>query len=187
MLSPMKTECNWWYNSLWRWLPMLKCESLSTTVLFRTTCTLTRMIIFPLLLLSIKSYTLLDYRLPGRGPLQKAYVTLDFISKFLLSFHKVTVGRFMLPVWILKRLVSVFINACHLMSALPSLSQFGWGRLSLVTISFYTLSLLYGPCRLLEFTLAGRLRCFFLRAPYTYGTRWRSCCVCEACSVEYHG
>ena len=93
MLSPMKTECDWWYNSLWRWLPMLKCESLSTTVLFRTTCTLTRMIIFPLLLLSIKSYTLLDYRLPGRGPLQKAYVTLDFISKFLLSFHKVTVGR----------------------------------------------------------------------------------------------
>ena len=130
MLSPMKTECDWWYNSLWRWLPMLKCESLSTTVLFRTTCTLTRMIIFPLLLLSLKSYTLLDYRLPGRGPLQKAYVTLDFISKFLLSFHKVTVGRFMLPVWILKRLVSVFINACHLLSALPSLSQFGWGRLS---------------------------------------------------------
>lgn len=95
MLLPMKTECDWWYNSLWRWLPMLKCESLSTTVLFRTTCTLTRMIIFPLLLLSLKSYTLLDYRLPGRGPLQKAYVTLDFISKFLLSFHKVTVGSWM--------------------------------------------------------------------------------------------
>lgn len=91
----MKTECDWWYNSLWRWLPMLKCESLSTTVLFRTTCTLTRMIIFPLLMLFLKSYTLLDYRLPGRGPLQKAYVTLDFISKFLLSFHKVTVGSWM--------------------------------------------------------------------------------------------
>lgn len=53
------------------------------------------MIIFPLLMLFLKSYTLLDYRLPGRGPLQKAYVTLDFISKFLLSFHKVTVGSWM--------------------------------------------------------------------------------------------
>ena len=39
--------------------------------------------------------------------------------------------------------------------ALPSLSQFGRGRLSLVTISFYALSLLFEPCRLLEFTLAG--------------------------------
>ena len=28
------------------------------------------------------------------------------------------------PVWILKRLVSVFINACHSLSALPSLSRF---------------------------------------------------------------
>ena len=28
--------------------------------------------------------------------------------------------------------------------------------LSLVAISFYVLSLLFGPCRLLEFTLAGR-------------------------------
>ena len=61
----------------------------------------------------------------------------------------------MLPVWILKRLVSVFINACRLLSALPSLSQFGRGRLSLVAISFYALLLLLGPCRLLEFTLAG--------------------------------
>ena len=58
-------------------------------------------------------------------------------------------------VWILKRLVSVFINACHLLSALPSLLQFGRGRLSLVAISFYALSLLFGPCRLSEFTLAG--------------------------------
>ena len=33
----------------------------------------------------------------------------------------------MSPVWILKRLVSVFINACHLSSALPSLSQFAEG------------------------------------------------------------
>ena len=31
-----------------------------------------------------------------------------------------------------------------------------WGGLSLVAISFYVLSLLFGPCRLLEFTLAGR-------------------------------
>ena len=61
----------------------------------------------------------------------------------------------MSPVGILKRLVSVFINACRLLSALPSLSQFGRGRLSLVAISFYALSLLFGPCRLSEFTLAG--------------------------------
>ena len=51
--------------------------------------------------------------------------------------------------------LSVFINACHLLSGLPSLSQFGRGRLSLVTISFYVLSLLFAPCRLSEFTLAG--------------------------------
>ena len=61
----------------------------------------------------------------------------------------------MSPIWILKRLVSVFINACRLLSALPSLSQFGQGRLSLVAISFYALSLLFGPCHLSEFTLAG--------------------------------
>ena len=64
-------------------------------------------------------------------------------------------GGPMYPIWILKRLVSVFINACRLLSALPSLSQFGRGRLSLVTISFYALSLLFGRCRLSEFTLAG--------------------------------
>ena len=67
-------------------------------------------------------------------------------------------GGPMSPVWILKRLVSVFINACRLLSALPSLSQFGRGRLSLVAISFYALSLLFGPCRLSEFTLAGPLQ-----------------------------
>ena len=49
----------------------------------------------------------------------------------------------------------VFINGCRLLSALPSLSQFGRGRLSLVVISFYALSLLFGPCGLSEFTLAG--------------------------------
>ena len=49
----------------------------------------------------------------------------------------------------------MFINACHLLSALPSLLQFGRRRLSLVAISFYALSLLFGPCRLSEFTLAG--------------------------------
>ena len=43
------------------------------------------------------------------------------------------------------RLGLVFINACRLLSALPSLSQFGRGRLSLVAISFYALSLLFGP------------------------------------------
>ena len=64
-------------------------------------------------------------------------------------------GGLMSPVWILKRLVSVFINACRLLSALPSLSQFGWGRLSLAAISFHALSLLFGPCRLSDFTLAG--------------------------------
>ena len=61
----------------------------------------------------------------------------------------------MSPVLILKRLVSVVISACRLLSALLSLSQFGRGRLSLVTISFYALLLLFGPSRLLEFTLAG--------------------------------
>ena len=50
-------------------------------------------------------------------------------------------GGPMSPVWILKRLVSVLINACRLLSALPSLSQFGPGRLSVVAISFYALSL----------------------------------------------
>ena len=59
----------------------------------------------------------------------------------------------MSPVWISKRLVSVVINACRLLSGL--LSQFGRGRLSLVAISFHTLSLLFGPWHLSEFTLAG--------------------------------
>ena len=64
-------------------------------------------------------------------------------------------GGSMPPVWILKRLVSVFINVCRLLSAMPSLSQFGRGGLSVVAISFYALSLLFGPCWLSEFTLAG--------------------------------
>ena len=51
--------------------------------------------------------------------------------------------------------VSVFINACRLLSGLLSLSQFGRGRLSLIAISFHTLSLLFGPWHLSEFTLAG--------------------------------
>ena len=51
----------------------------------------------------------------------------------------------------------MFINACRLLPALQSLSQFGRGRLSLVAISFYALSLLFGPCRLSEFTLVGAL------------------------------
>ena len=52
------------------------------------------------------------------------------------------------------------IDACRLFLALPSLLQFGRGRLSLVAISFYTLSLLFGRCRLSEFTLAGPQYCF---------------------------
>ena len=59
-------------------------------------------------------------------------------------------GGPMLDIWILKRLMLVFVNACRWLSALPSLSQFGQGRLSLVAISFYALSLLFGPCRLSE-------------------------------------
>ena len=58
--------------------------------------------------------------------------------------------------------MSVFINAFRLLSALPSLSQFGQGRLSLVVISFYALSLLFGPCRLSEFTLEGASQMTFL-------------------------
>ena len=64
-------------------------------------------------------------------------------------------GGSLVAVWILKRFLSVFINACRLLSALLSLSQFGRGRLFLVAISFYSLSLLFGPCCLSEFTLAG--------------------------------
>ena len=60
----------------------------------------------------------------------------------------------MSPVWMLKPPVSVYINACRLLSALLSLSQFGRGRLSLVAISLCALSLLFGPCRLSKFTLA---------------------------------
>ena len=79
------------------------------------------------------------------------------VEPLLISSLKLCQGRGgpMSPVWILRHLVSVFINACRLLSALPSLSQFGRGRLSLVTILFYALSLLFGPCRLSEFTLAG--------------------------------
>ena len=43
---------------------------------------------------------------------------------------------------------------CLFLALLP-LSQFGRGRLSLVTISFYALSLLFGPCGLSEFTMVG--------------------------------
>ena len=62
-------------------------------------------------------------------------------------------------IWFLEHIIIVlaFINACRLLSALPSLSRFGQGRLSLVAISFYALSLLFGPCCLSEFTLPGPL------------------------------
>ena len=77
-------------------------------------------------------------------------------------------GGPMAPVWILKRFVSMFINACLLLSALPSLSQFGRGRLSLVAISFYVLSLLFGQFHLSEFTLAGpHKRPAKLRTPFS--------------------
>ena len=39
-------------------------------------------------------------------------------------------------------------SSCRLFSALPSLSQFGRGKLSFVAISFYALSLLFGSSRL---------------------------------------
>ena len=88
-------------------------------------------------------------------------VPINFLQKLWVEVDKITRdparGGPMSPVQILKRLVSVFLNACHLLSALPSLSQFGRGRLSLVAISFYALSLLFRSCRLLEFTLAGPL------------------------------
>ena len=84
-----------------------------------------------------------------------SYVQRYFSNHIWGSARKRGGGGSMSPDWILKRLVSVFINACRLLSALPSLSQFGRGRLSLVAISFYALSLLFGPCRLSEFTLAG--------------------------------
>ena len=53
--------------------------------------------------------------------------------------------------------MSVFINACRLLPALQSLSQIGRGRLSLVAVLFYALSLLFGSCRLSELTLVGPL------------------------------
>ena len=40
--------------------------------------------------------------------------------------------------------VGVYKIACCLLLALPSLSQFGRGRLSLVAVLFYVLSLLFG-------------------------------------------
>ena len=45
-------------------------------------------------------------------------------------------------------------------SALTSLSEFCWERMSFVGISFYVLSLLFGPCRLSEFTLLGPHRSY---------------------------
>ena len=52
-----------------------------------------------------------------------------------------------------------FKTACCLLSALPLLLllQFGRGRLPLVVISFYVLSLLFGPFCLSEFTFVGPL------------------------------
>ena len=61
----------------------------------------------------------------------------------------------MSPIWILKRLVLVFINACCLLSDLLSLLQFGRGKLSLVAISFSRCHYFLGHVALSEFTLAG--------------------------------
>ena len=84
---------------------------------------------------------------------------------------------------ILKRLVLVF-NACRLLSALLSLSQFGRGRLSLVAISFYALSLLFGPYRLSEFTLEGPHYSFvFLLAHYDV---IRSPCFKNVITLDVH-
>ena len=85
-------------------------------------------------------------------------LTVDFLVQWNPSLYRpwgpaeVGGGGSLVAVWILKRFLSVFINACRLLSALSSLSQFGRGRLSLVEISFYLLSLLFGLCRLSEFT-----------------------------------
>ena len=53
--------------------------------------------------------------------------------------------------------MSVFINACRLLPALQSLSQFGRERLSLVAILFYALLLLFGSCHLSKLTPVGPL------------------------------
>ena len=93
-------------------------------------------------------------------------------------------GGPMSPVWILKRLVSVFINACRLLSALPSLSQFGQGRLSLGAISFYALSLPFGPCRLSEFTLAGPQLLLLLKIDTTNHIEIHLACECHHLSSQ---
>ena len=67
------------------------------------------------------------------------------------------------------------MNACRLLSALPSLSQFGRGRFSLVAISFYLLSLLFGLCRLSEFTLAGPLFISWTWFRFVFFVHCRSC------------
>ena len=64
---------------------------------------------------------------------------LNLTKKYLQNFLKA--GSLRRPCQ--GGLMSVFINDCRLLSALSSLSQFGRGRLSLVAISFYTLSLLF--------------------------------------------
>ena len=88
--------------------------------------------------------------IPGRAKAKRTAGPVRIEMGVPNSFRRRTFHVLNSPVWILKRLVSVFINACRLLSALPSLSQFGRGRLSLVAISFYALSLLFGPCRLSE-------------------------------------
>ena len=94
----------------------------------------------------------------GNQGIQKMQIRKASHTAIILILHQGPArGGPMSPVWILKCLVSVFINACRLLLALLSLSQFGRRRLSLVAISFYALLLLFGPCCLSEFTLAGPL------------------------------
>ena len=59
-----------------------------------------------------------------------AKASLNQLQIFCTILEAMPGGGPMSPVWILKCLVSVFINACRLLSALPSLLQFGRGRLS---------------------------------------------------------
>ena len=78
-------------------------------------------------------------------------------------------------------------NACRLLSALPSVLQFGRGRLSLVATSFYALLLLFGPCRLSEFTLAGPPCSFCNPLPfYSYNYQNRHKIILHKYSLIQH-
>ena len=80
--------------------------------------------------------------------------------------------------------MSIFINACCLLSALLSLSQFGRWRLSLVAIAFYALSLIFGPRCLSEFTLAGFLYSNNSSFYYQNGECLLICCVISKTNIN---